>query len=83
MMCREWAWDIFKTISSKCRTDSGFAAYPDVTKKHTERLTDEVQSYFTAATLKYLYLTINPNPMVDLKQKIISTAGHILPVHTQ
>lgn len=78
---REWAWDIFKTVTSKCKTDSGFATYPNVLKKNTEKLTDEVQSYFPAATLKYFYLIINPKPMVDLKQKVITTGGHILPVH--
>ena len=80
MMYRAWAWDIFKTVDAKCRTESGFAHYPDVSKKSVNELVDKVHSYFTAATMKYFYLIINPEKVVDLDKTILTTEAHLLPI---
>lgn len=80
VMNREWAWDIFQTVNSKCRTDSGFAHYPDVEKKSVQELTDTVHSYFTAETMKYFYLLINPERLVDLDKTVLTTGAHMLPI---
>ncbi|KAK8799045.1 hypothetical protein WA171_005796 [Blastocystis sp. BT1] len=76
----EWAWDIFKTIDAKCRTDSGFAHYPDVERKTVNKLVDKVHSYFTAGTMKYFYLLINPESLVNLDKTILTTGAHLLPI---
>ena len=80
MTSREWAWDIFKTIDAKCRTDSGFAHYPYVERKTVNKLVDKVHSYFTAGTMKYFYLLINPESLVNLDKTILTTGAHLLPI---
>ena len=76
----EWAWDIFQTVEEKCKVEAGYAEYPNVNMKQIDKLNDVVHSYFGAKTLKYFYLLINPERLVDIDTTIVTSGGHILTV---
>ena len=75
----EWGWEIFESIMKHCTTEGGFAAYRDVKSKEGD-LVDEVQSFFPAKTLKYLYLLVSPKRVVELKKVLFTNGGHMLPI---
>jgi ER degradation enhancer, mannosidase alpha-like 2 len=59
-----------------CKTDAGYAALRDVQTKEKE---DDMESFFLAETLKYLYLIFAPHDTVDLKNTVFNTEAH--PIH--
>ncbi len=56
-----------------CRTDIGYAALSDVEKKTKK---DEMESFFFAETLKYLFLLYAPPDTIDLKNVVFNTEAH-------
>lgn len=52
---REWGWEIFQSIQKHCKTQFGYAAVLDVKEKNPE-LSNKMESFFLAETLKYHYL---------------------------
>jgi ER degradation enhancer, mannosidase alpha-like 2 len=56
-----------------CRTDVAYAALSDVEKKTKK---DEMESFFFAETLKYLYLLYAPPNTIDLKKVVFNTEAH-------
>src|SRR5215469_12830078 len=60
----------FDSLTKYCRTDVAYAALSDVEKK-TKR--DEMESFFFAETLKYLYLLYASPDTVDLKKVVFNT----------
>ncbi len=56
-----------------CRTETGYAALSNVEKK-TQK--DEMESFFFAETLKYLYLLYAPTETVDLSKVVFNTEAH-------
>jgi hypothetical protein len=58
-----------------CRTDAGYAALTKV-RTHTQR--DDMESYFFAETLKYLYLLFAAPSTVDLRDHVFNTEAHPL-----
>jgi ER degradation enhancer, mannosidase alpha-like 2 len=63
----------FDSFTKYCRTDVGYAALSDVEKKTKK---DEMESFFFAETLKYLYLLFSPPDTLDLRQVIFNTEAH-------
>lgn len=41
---------------------------------------DFAESFFTAETLKYLYLLFSSKKIVDLDKEVLTTEAHILPI---
>jgi Glycosyl hydrolase family 47 len=58
-----------------CKTDAGYAALSDVETK-TKR--DNMESYYLAETLKYLYLLFAPRDTLDLNKMVFNTEAHPL-----
>lgn len=56
-----------------CRTDAGYAALKDV---QTKEKRDNMESFFLAETLKYLYLLFAPPDTVDLTKTVFNTEAH-------
>ena len=56
-----------------CRTDAGYAALKDVT---TKKQKDEMESFFFAETLKYLFLLYAPGDTIDLTKTVFNTEAH-------
>ncbi|HSE43032.1 MAG TPA: glycoside hydrolase family 47 protein, partial [Acidobacteriota bacterium] len=56
-----------------CKTDAGYAALSSVEKKEKK---DDMESYFLAETLKYLYLLFAPQETLDLPKVVFNTEAH-------
>lgn len=66
---REWGWEIFQSIETYCRTDIAYASLKDV--NHAEKgFENRLETYFTSATLKYLYLLLDPDTDIDILEKV-------------
>ncbi|MCK9218698.1 MAG: glycoside hydrolase family 47 protein [Bacteroidales bacterium] len=62
-------------ILEKCKTDAGYAEMKDVTKLE---LSDSMESFFIAETLKYAYLLFSPESKLDLNKVVFNTEAHPL-----
>jgi mannosidase alpha-like ER degradation enhancer 2 len=70
---REMGKTFFNNLVQYCRTDVGFAALSDVEKKTKK---DEMESFFFAETLKYLFLLYAPPETIDLSKTVFNTEAH-------
>jgi len=66
----------FDSLVKYCRTDVAYAALSSVEKKTKK---DEMESFFFAETLKYLFLLYAPADTIDLKTTVFNTEAH--PIH--
>jgi ER degradation enhancer, mannosidase alpha-like 2 len=67
--------DYFDSLVRWCRTPEAYAALTDV---RTKQQKDEMESFFFAETLKYLYLLYAPRDTVDWTKFVFNTEGHPL-----
>ena len=65
----------FDSLVKYCRTDVAYAALRDV---RTKKQADDMESFFLAETLKYLYLLYAPADTVDLSHQVFNTEAHPL-----
>lgn len=70
---REMGKVFFDSLVKYCRSDVGYAALSDVDKKTKK---DEMESFFFAETLKYLYLLFSPPATLDLSKNVLNTEAH-------
>jgi mannosidase alpha-like ER degradation enhancer 2 len=68
-------WDIFQRIARWCRTAVGYAHLRDV---RTKELSDDMESFFLAETLKYAYLLFAPPATLDFHAILFNTEAHPL-----
>lgn len=66
---REWGWEIFLSIDYYCKTKYGYGSFPNVNDVNGN-IKDEMESFFLAETLKYLYLLMDPDTEVDILHKV-------------
>jgi ER degradation enhancer, mannosidase alpha-like 2 len=71
----EMGQTFYANLVKYCRTDVGYAALKDVRTKEKD---DDMESFFLAETLKYLYLLYAPANTVDLKHAVFNTEAHPL-----
>lgn len=64
---------ILDSLMKYCRTDVGYAALKDVQSKEKR---DNMESFFLAETLKYLYLIFEPRATIDLTLTVFNTEAH-------
>ncbi|KAH0556675.1 hypothetical protein GP486_005518 [Trichoglossum hirsutum] len=77
---REWGWEIFEAFEtySKVAHDNGFASLDSVNQlPPTQR--DNMESFWLAETLKYLYLLFSPNDILPLDKVVFNTEAHPFP----
>jgi mannosidase alpha-like ER degradation enhancer 2 len=72
---RQMGETYFNDIVKYCRTDAAYAMLSDVT---TKEKSDEMESFFFAETLKYLYLLFAPPETLNFEQIIFNTEAHPL-----
>ena len=63
----------YDSLVKYCRTPEAFAALKNV---ETKEKTDDMESFFFAETLKYLYLLFAPPSTLDLDSVIFNTEAH-------
>ncbi|KAI4380574.1 hypothetical protein MLD38_006751 [Melastoma candidum] len=74
---REWGWNIFQAFENNCRVDTGYVGVKDVNSGGRD---NEMQSFFLAETLKYLYLLFSPPTVIPLDQWVFNTEAHPLKI---
>jgi hypothetical protein len=62
-----------QSLRHYCKAEVGYATLKDVT---TKEKADEMESFFLAETLKYLYLLFAPDNTVDLTKTFFNTEAH-------
>lgn len=77
---RNYNWQIFKAINSSCRVDHGFTSISrlDLPPEKVDHK-DEMESFFLAETLKYLYLTFTDSTLISPAEWVFNTEAH--PLH--
>jgi mannosidase alpha-like ER degradation enhancer 2 len=65
----------FDGLVQHCRTEAGYAALRNV---ETKEKSDNMESFFLAETLKYLYLLFAPRETLDLQEVVFNTEAHPL-----
>ncbi|KAK3296706.1 glycoside hydrolase family 47 protein [Chaetomium fimeti] len=77
---REWGWKIFESFRewTKAGLDRGYTAVGDV-RTVPPPLRDEMESFWLAETLKYLYLLFSPTDFLPLEEVVFNTEAHIFP----
>ncbi|KJZ74590.1 hypothetical protein HIM_05940 [Hirsutella minnesotensis 3608] len=64
---QDMAWRAFESINRVCRVEGGFAELADVMQSNGGGYIDQMQSFWLAETLKYLYLIFGPESSVQLQ----------------
>lgn len=64
---QDMAWAAFQAIAKVTRAGSGFAELQDIMQPNGGGFYDEMQSFWMAETLKYLYLIFAPESEVQLQ----------------
>jgi len=74
---RRMAGEIFEAIEQHAKTPFGYSAVTDV-RQIPPRQRNEMETFFLAETVKYLYLTFVPNPrkVVNLDEFVFTTEAH-------
>lgn len=63
----------YESLMKYCKTDEGFAHLESVI---TKKQSDNMESFFLAETLKYLYLIFAPEETLDFNSVIFNTEAH-------
>ncbi|KAI9892643.1 MAG: hypothetical protein M1814_001336 [Vezdaea aestivalis] len=67
---REKGWEMFKSIQAVTRTEFGFSAVADV-MGGASRLSDSMESFWSAETLKYFYLLFSDEDVLSLDEWVL------------
>lgn len=78
-MYRRWAHEMFRAFEMHAKARFGYSAVRDVRRKPTQ-LSDSMESFWMAETLKYLYLTMAPRNTLSLEDFVLNTEAHPLKV---
>ena len=70
---RKMGHTFFDSLVKYCRTEAGYAALSNV---ETKEKRDNMESFFLAETLKYLYLLFAPRHTLDLNAVVFNTEAH-------
>ncbi|KAI1384895.1 glycoside hydrolase family 47 protein [Hypoxylon trugodes] len=78
---REWGWKIFNAFEkhTKISQEQGYTSVNDVNAIPPPSR-DNMESFWLAETLKYLYLLFSPNDFIPLTEVVFNTEAHIFPV---
>jgi len=83
---RDWGWEVFSAIERHAKIPGGgYSGVRDVTMpvhkgfplEHNGRM----ESFFTAETLKYLYLLFGDGADIPLDRYVLNTEAHPLEIH--
>lgn len=73
---REWGWEVFLAIEKYCKTHVAYGSLGNV-QDDTAAPRDDMESFFLAETLKYLFLLHDPDSEVDLlRTHVFNTEAH-------
>lgn len=78
---RVWGWKIFKAFEKFTRLpgDAGYACISDVENVNSPKI-DNMESFWLAETLKYLWLLFDDSGKLPLDQIVFNTEAHPFPI---
>ncbi|CAG8706410.1 11093_t:CDS:2 [Racocetra persica] len=74
---QEKGWEIWQSIVKWCETPAGYSGLKDVNSADGLK-NNEMESFFFAETLKYLYLLFSPPDTISLDAYVFNTEAHPL-----
>lgn len=79
---RRMAGEIYEAIETHTKTTYGYSAVRDV-RQPNPQMRNEMETFFLAETMKYLYLTFVPNPqeVLNLDEFVLTTEAHPIRIH--
>ncbi|KAH8737117.1 glycoside hydrolase family 47 protein [Ilyonectria robusta] len=77
---REWGWEMFKSFvnHTAVRNEGGFTSLSNANIV-PPKVKDNMESFWLAETLKYMYLLFSPNDILPLDKMVLNTEAHPLP----
>ncbi len=72
---REAGWRMFQAINKHTSTEYGNSAIDDVTMT-VPPLSDKMESFWLAETLKYFYLLFEEEDIINLDTWVLNTEAH-------
>ncbi|CAM1506825.1 Fc.00g064660.m01.CDS01 [Cosmosporella sp. VM-42] len=77
---REWGWEMFKSFVNytAVKDGGGFTSLRNA-NVIPPRVKDNMESFWLAETLKYLYLLFSPSDLLPLEKVVLNTEAHPLP----
>ncbi|KAA8897205.1 glycoside hydrolase [Sphaerosporella brunnea] len=80
VMYREWGWKIFEAFVAHTKVEGGgYTSLGDVTQVPASKR-DNMESFWLAETLKYLYLLFSKDDILPLDEVVFNTEAHPLPM---
>eukprot|EP01064_Diplonema_japonicum_P027739 TRINITY_DN4087_c3_g1_i1.p1 TRINITY_DN4087_c3_g1~~TRINITY_DN4087_c3_g1_i1.p1 ORF type:complete len:511 (+),score=73.93 TRINITY_DN4087_c3_g1_i1:104-1636(+) len=73
---QEWAWEMFLAIEKYCKTPIAYSGLTDVDAPNGGYKDNQMQSFFLAETVKYLYLIFSDESLLPLDKYVLSTEAH-------
>ena len=67
---RTKGWNMFQAVEKHTRTDIAYSAISDTTNESSPKM-DEMESFWSAETLKYFYLLFSPPNIVSLDEYVL------------
>ncbi|GFP58020.1 mannosyl-oligosaccharide 1,2-alpha-mannosidase [Trichoderma asperellum] len=77
---REWGWEMFKSFANYTAVEDrgGFTSLLDA-NTIPPTVKDNMESFWLAETLKYMYLLFSPNDLLPLDKIVLNTEAHPFP----
>lgn len=77
---RQWGWEIFESFVKYTKVEGGYSGINDVENPENVNFRDDMESFWLAETLKYLYLLFEDDfDVFSLEEIIFNTEAHPLP----
>ncbi|PHH90115.1 hypothetical protein CDD83_4461 [Cordyceps sp. RAO-2017] len=77
---REWGWDMFRSFMNHTAVENG-GGFTSLSNANVVPpiIKDNMESFWLAETLKYMYLLFSPNEVLPLDKVVLNTEAHPLP----
>ncbi|PKY30756.1 glycoside hydrolase [Rhizophagus irregularis] len=75
---QEKGWKIWKAIEKWCKTESAYSGLYNVASNKEIVQNNNMESFFLAETLKYLYLLFSTPDVISLDDYVFNTEAHPL-----
>src|SRR5690606_25751484 len=78
---REWGWQIFESFRKHTAVNGGKDGYSSINNVNVvpPPFRDNMESFWLAETLKYLYLLFSPSDLLPLDKVVFNTEAHPFP----
>merc|ERR1711879_177497 len=72
---RKWAWELMEALKKYAKLEGGYSSLASVLTTQNIRYRDNMETFFLAETLKYLFLIFSENDVIPLTDYVFNTEG--------